>query len=138
MPTIPATINGVLVEFSPAVNKEVGQRVIDALKHVVTTNVADGHALDKIYISSANDQHVSPSRHVMANGKAVDISRVNGKKMFVYYPQDPAVKAIVDALQDKFESYTHKRENFGPHLKLKLGAPHTVAGHKDHIHFSVN
>ena len=37
-----------------------------------------------------------------------------------------------------FETFAKRRENFGPHLKLKLGQPHEVSGHKDHIHFSVN
>jgi len=34
MPTIPTNINGVLIEFSPKVNRNVDQRVIEALKHV--------------------------------------------------------------------------------------------------------
>jgi hypothetical protein len=54
------------------------------------------------------------------------------------YPGDPAVKAIVDAIQTVFESYSHRRENFGPHFKHKLGMPFPVGGHQDHIHLSVN
>lgn len=138
MPVIQGNINGVLVEFSPAVNNNVSQRIIDALKLVVKSNVASGYTLSKIYISSANDQHKMPSRHVQGAGKAIDISRINGMKMSVFYTSNPAVKAIVDALQAGFEKYPQKRENFGPLFKKKLGNPHAVFGHSDHIHFSVN
>ena len=138
MATIPSIINSVDIEFSSNVNKSVDQKIIDALNHVLSTNVASGHILTKIYISSANDQHTSPSRHVQGDGKAVDISRINGLKMSENYSSNPTVKAITDALQNKFESFTHRRENFGPLFKKKLGNPYTVSGHNDHIHFSVN
>lgn len=138
MPTIPGNINGVLIEFSPNVNKNVDQKIVDALKHVLSTNVVPGHVLTKVYISSANDQHTSPSRHVQGAGKAVDISRINGMKMSGFYPTNPSVKAITGALQNTFESYPHRRENFGPLFKKKLGNAHPVTGHGDHIHFSVN
>lgn len=108
------------------------------MKKVVKTDIAPGHALTKIYISSANDQHQLPSRHVQGNGKAIDISRINNMKMSLLYPFDPTVKAIVNAMQSKFETYIHKRENFGPSFKKKLGNNHPVPGHGDHIHFSVN
>ncbi len=58
--------------------------------------------------------------------------------MSVFYPSNISVKAITDALQNKFESYPYKRENFGPLFKKKLGNAHPVTGHSDHIHFSVN
>jgi len=138
MPMIPLNINGVIIEFSPNVNKSVDKKVIDALEYVLRTNVVSGHVLKKVYISSANDQHTFPSRHVQGAGKAVDISRINGMKMSVFYPSNTSVKAITDALQNKFESYPYKRENFGPLFKKKLGNAHPVTGHSDHIHFSVN
>lgn len=138
MPNIASNINGVSVEFSPNVNKSVSQRVIDALRAVVKPNIAPGHVLNKIYISSANDQHQLPSRHVQGGGNAVDISRINGMKIAVSYRSNPSVKAIVDAMQTQFENYSHRRENFGPLLKKKLGKNHPVAGHADHMHFSVN
>lgn len=138
MPNIPGNINGVLIEFSSNVNKNVDQKIIDALKKVIKTNISNGHVLTKIYISSANDQHKLPSRHVQGAGKAVDISRINGMKMAAFYPSNPTVKGITDALQTEFEKYPQKRENFGPLFKKKLGQPHTVTGHNDHIHFSVN
>lgn len=138
MPNIPSTINGVAVEFGSAVNKSVDQKVIDGLKKVVKPAIATGYSLVKIYISSANDQHQSPSRHVSGSGKAVDISRINGLKMSTHYPTNATVKAVVDAIQDEYENYTHRRENFGPHFKKKLGKNHTVSGHGDHIHLSVN
>lgn len=138
MPTIPSAINGVTVDFSSAVNKSVDQKIIDALKQVVKPAIATGYTLSKIYISSANDQHKSPSRHVLGNGKAVDISRINGNKLSLTYPSNATVKAVVDAMQTEFENYKHRRENFGPFVKKKLGNKLTVSGHGDHIHFSVN
>lgn len=138
MPDILSSINGVIVEFSPAANKSVDQRIIDALRMVARPDIAQGHVLTKIYISSANDQHKLPSRHVQGAGKAVDISRINGMKMALSYPSNPAVKAIVDAMQMEFEKYPHKRENFGPSFKKKLGNNALISGHGDHIHFSVN
>lgn len=80
----------------------------------------------------------SPSRHVQGEGKAVDISRINGNKMSIFYPGNATVKAVVDAMQTEFENYTHRRENFGPFMKKKLDNNHQVSGHGDHIHLSVN
>jgi len=136
MASIPSTINGVSVEFSSTVNNDVEQVMIDGLTHCIKTNVATGHPLTKIYISSAYDSHKLPSRHMQK--KAVDISRINGTKMVLGYPQGGAVTAIVDAIQTAFEGYKSRRENFGPHFNKKLGKAHTVSGHKDHIHLSVN
>lgn len=138
MPTIPSAINGVTVEFSSAVNKTVEQRIIDGLKKIVKPSIATGYTLSKIYISSANDQHQAPSRHVAGNGKAVDVSRINGNKLSLSYPSNATVKAIVNAMQTEYENYTHRRENFGPFMKKKLGNNHTISGHGDHMHFSVN
>lgn len=138
MPTISSKINDVVIEFSPKVNKDVDQKIIDTLKKVIKKNLVKGHSLNKIYISSANDQHKIPSRHVQGKGKAVDISRINGMKLSIYYPSSAAVKAISDAIQKEFENYSHKRENFGPLLKKKLGKDKAMSGHGDHIHLSVN
>ena len=136
MAAIPGTINGVKVEFGPGVGNDVHQRVIDGLTHCVSPAIATGHTLKVIFISSAFDSHVMPSRH--AQHKAVDISRINRTKIVLGYPAGGPVKAIVDAIQTAFEGYAHRRENFGPHLKKKLGVNHVVAGHDDHIHLSVN
>jgi len=136
MTDIPSSINGVQVEFAPSVNKSVDQHLIDGLKHCIKSDIADGHSLIKIYISSANDSHQMPSRH--AQSKAVDISRINGTKIVLGYPQGGAIKAIVDAIQDAFEGYGPRRENCGPHGKEKSGQSWSVGGHADHIHLSVN
>lgn len=79
-----------------------------------------------------------PSRHVQGDGKAVDISRINGNKLSLSYSSNATVKAIVKAMQMEYENYSHCRENFGPYLKKKLGNDHVIAGHGDHIYFSVN
>ena len=136
MPKIPDKINEVKVEFKATVGKDVTDDMLDGLKHVVKKDVAKKHELKKVWISSAKDSHKPPSRHV--TGQAVDISRINGKKIGVYYPKDAAVKAIVQAMQDEFETFAQRRENFGPHLKKKNGKPYNVSGHDDHMHFSVN
>jgi len=138
MPAIQGNINGVLIEFSPNVNKDVDQKIIDALKQVITPNIVTNYTLRKISISSANDQHKLPSRHLQGAGKAVDISRINSMKMAIFYSSNPAGKAITDAIQTEFENDQHKRENFGPLFKKKLGKSYSISGHKDHIHFSVN
>ncbi|MBB5321630.1 hypothetical protein [Marinobacter oulmenensis] len=138
MPAIPGKVNGVVVEFSSNVNRSVDEKIINALKHILHTDISSGHKLNRVFISSANDQHKFPSRHVQGNGKAVDISRINGMKMSVFYPSNPSVKAITDAIQSKFETFPKKRENFGPFFQKKLGQPYSVGGHKDHIHISVN
>jgi hypothetical protein len=124
------------VQFAGGVGNDVNQRMLDGLKHCIRAWIAPGHILTTIYISSAFDSHTFPSRHMQH--KAVDVSRVNGTKIAIGYPQAGSVKAIVDAIQDAFECYMHKRENFGPHLKKKAGQPWSVAGHNDHIHLSVN
>ncbi|HKY04796.1 MAG TPA: hypothetical protein VJQ56_07900 [Blastocatellia bacterium] len=136
MPNIPSQINGVTVNFAPAVKKNVQQLVIDALKHCISPNVASGHQLNAIFVSSARRQNPNPSRH--NTGRAVDISRVNGVKLIVGFNSNAHVTAIVKAIQQKFESFPDRRENFGPHFKKKLGQPFSVPGHKDHIHLSVN
>lgn len=136
MPNIPSTINGVTVEFKSTVGKDVTQRLINGMKHCIKTGIAGECTLNKIYVYSAKDSHSGASRHVV--GKAVDTSRINGLQMSTSYSIDATVKAIVDAIQDTFETFSGRRENFGPHLKKKLGSPWTVSGHGDHIHLSVN
>jgi hypothetical protein len=136
MAQIPATINGVAVDFDTSVGNDVDQRVVDGLTHCVKPGIATGFTLQRIFISSAFDSHTAPSRHVQH--KAVDISRINGTKIVIGYPGDAAIKAIVDAIQTAFDTYSKRRENFGPHFKHKHGKPFTVGGHKDHIHLSVN
>lgn len=136
MAQLPSTINGVQIQYSPSVNKVVEQRLVDGLEACIRQDVASGHPLAKIYISSANDSHALPSRHAQA--KAVDISRINGKKIAVHYGTSAEVTAIVEAIQNAFEGYVHRRENFGPFIKHKLGATYSVPGHDDHIHLSVD
>lgn len=139
MPNISNSINSVTVEFASTVGKDVTQALINGLNHVIKSAIATGHTLNKIYVSSAKDSHTGASRHVV--GKAVDISRINGNYISTSYASNATVKAIVDAIQDKFESFDGRRENFGPHFIKKLGGPWpsvTTASHSDHIHLSVN
>lgn len=136
MPILPSTINSVTVEFASTVGKDVAQSLVDGLRHCIKMDVASGHALNRIFIASAKDSHTPPSRHV--SGRAVDISRINGLKMATHYGSNVAVTMITNAIQTTFETYSGRRENFGPHFKKKLGSAWSVAGHADHIHLSVN
>jgi hypothetical protein len=110
--------------------------VIDGLVHCIRPEIASGYALQRIYVYSVFDSHKMPSRHMQR--KAVDISRINGVRVFAGYLDRGPVKAIVDAIQTSFESYVHRRENFGPLFKKKSGRDWVVAGHQDHIHLSVD
>jgi hypothetical protein len=137
MPAIPATINGVSVEFATTVGNDVDQHVIDGLSACIRKDIAPGHVLSSIYISSAFDSHQQPSRH--AQQKAVDISRFNG--LFVlgnFSNENSAVHSFVVAVQEAFENYPFRRENFGPYFKKKLGQAWSVGAHQDHIHLSVD
>jgi len=136
MPNIPSSINGVQVDFASSVNREVDQRLIDGLRHCIKPDVSPGYKLRTIYISSANDSHTMPSRH--AQSKAVDISRINGMRMSIAYGGTAEVTSITQGIQSMFETFNDRRENFGPSIKHKLGSSHTVGGHGDHIHLSVN
>lgn len=137
MASIPGSINGVMVDLAPsAIGIGVDQRLVDGLSHCIRSNVDIGYPLQAIYISSAMDSHQSPSRHVP--GKAVDISRINGKYIADGWNANAEVTAIVKAIQDAFESFPLRRENFGPHLQNKSGQPFSVGGHRDHIHLSVD
>ncbi|MEM9291791.1 MAG: hypothetical protein AAGD01_08930 [Acidobacteriota bacterium] len=136
MPQIPAEIGGVVMEFNDGVNRQVTQELFDALNATIRRDAVEGHEIQRLFVSSAADRHQCPSRHV--TGNAVDISRINGKKMSVHYSSDAEVKAIVDGLQTAFEAAPNRRENFGPSIRLKLGQPFTIGGHNDHFHWSVN
>ena len=133
---IPAAINGINIEFKHTVNKNVDGSLIAGLIHCLKPDVAPGFTLHIAFVSSAHDGHNLPSRHAMA--KAVDISRINGKRIGEFYEKDDEVTAIVKALQESFESFPERRENFGPHFCKKLGQPNPIPGHDDHVHFSVS
>jgi hypothetical protein len=96
------------------------------------------YLLKSIHISCATDTigHKYPSRH--AQKKAVDISRINGKRMCDHVYTDVEVATITTWLQTKLGSCKGARENYGPHIKEKSGVAREISGHKDHIHFSVD
>ena len=138
MAVIPNQINNVQVQFGLNVHNSVDSNLLAFLLQTIRPNIVDGPTLSSIYISSLKDQHNLPSRHMQGAGKAVDISRINGMKMSMHYPGDPAVKQITDALQLAFENWEGRRENFGPLFTRKHGQSYPVSGHADHIHFSVD
>ena len=65
---------------------------------------------------------------------AIDISRINGKKLVLQAKDWAPVKE----LQEAFDEAPHRAENFGPYLKHKHGKVYRVSGHKNHIHFSID
>lgn len=136
MATIPTVLNGVAVEFDSKAENDVDPRLVEMLEWLVSPGVPYKHVLSKLYIYSIKDRHKWPSRHVQQ--KAVDISRINGRRIAEAYGRDPAITDIVQRLQEEFEKLPGRRENFGPHLKLKHGKPYAVDGHHDHIHLSVD
>lgn len=130
-------VNTVTVEYASGADKEVDESLINVLKACIKKDIAEGSTLTKFYVTATtNGTHAKNSRHY--SGKAIDFSRINGKKMSVSYPSDTAVKAIVDAIQDAADDASGIRENFGPHFKHKHGKKWSVSGHKDHIHISVD
>lgn len=137
MPTISSTINTVTVNFNSGVVNDVTEKMTKGLESCIKKDISKDHSLISINISSVKDSHEGKvSNH--NDGRAVDINQINGTRIAIGYPQDGEVTAIVKAIQDAFESYSDKRENFGPHLKKKEGKNWTVDGHADHIHLSVN
>lgn len=135
--SVPSRINGVTIEFGPNVFNCVVQDLVDGLNAVIKPSIGSGYTLSKIYVSSLQDQHVAPSRH--ASGQAADLSRINGVHIVVGYPSQPDVTAIVQGIQNAFESFPLRHENYGPYFEKRDGGP-PPAGlkpHNDHIHLSV-
>jgi len=128
-------MNGVSLEFAEGVDREISDELLTAMTAAISSEI-NGCEVKTIWISSANDKHTCPSRHV--SGNAVDMSRINGKKMSIHYPNDSVIKKIVDGLQDNYEMSPKRRENYGPHFKMKEGKDKEIPGHNDHIHWSVN
>lgn len=138
MATVPNEINGVGVKIANDAVNSITDTMLAGLLATIKPDIAPGAVLTEVYFSDLKRGPQSwPSRH--ATGNAVDLSRVNGKKMSVHYPADQSVKAITDALQNAFETFADRRENFGPLFNKKLGQPHNPGSdHSHHIHWSVN
>ncbi len=136
LPNIPSKISGVSMTFAAGVDRNIAQNLLDAMQHTISSTAVPGEKIDALWVSSAKDSHKCPSRHV--SGLAVDISRVNGKRISTHYGSDESVKAIVDGLQSLFESAPNRRENYGPTIQKKLGKDNIVGGHSDHFHWSVD
>jgi hypothetical protein len=137
MATISTTINTVEVKFNSGVVNDVTEKMTKGLEACIKKDVAKDRTLISINISSAKDSHDGKvSNH--NDGRAVDINQINETRIAVGYPQGGETTDIVKAIQDAFEEYADKRENFGPHIKKKEGKNWTVDDHDDHIHLSVN
>ncbi len=105
--------------------------LVDAIEFALN-EVSKLHDINHIHVSSTtNGEHHPQSSHY--RNKAVDISRINNEKIYNIRNSE-----IVKDFQEAFERFYDIRENFGTHLKNKLGEPYEVGGHQDHIHISVN
>ncbi len=122
-------------------NQHVSPVLIDALKFALenaNNNLSSSNKITSIYVSATtNGKHSATSNH--PSGLAIDISRINGKKMAL-----TGVTNQIKELQKAFDSFQYIRENFGPFFKHKYdlntgrwNLNHSVGGHKDHIHISV-
>ena len=140
MTAIPASINGVTVEFGEGVVNNTDPDLVEALQAIIRPDIVASCPLVKIYIKAISDHHTKKSEAKSRHNqhKAVDISRINGVKIGSGYPHDRPLSEIVDAIQDAFEKWPGARENYGPLFKHKHGKSHHVSGHKDHIHLSVD
>lgn len=137
MATVATKINTVDVTFNSGVVNDITDKMLKGLEACIKEKVAADETLLSINFSSIKDSHEGKvSNHNY--GRAVDINKVNNIKISVGYPQNGTVTKIVKAIQDAFEEFDGKRENFGPHIKKKEGNNWTVGGHADHVHLSVN
>ncbi|PCI11700.1 MAG: hypothetical protein COB73_01595 [Flavobacteriaceae bacterium] len=132
---------GVTISDNISANQLVSTDLIDGLKFALEQANSNLPVVDKItdiYImATTNGNHSATSNHT--NGTAIDISRINGKKMFT-----TGVTNQIIELQNAFDSYTYIRENFGPSFKHKFDLNtntwnynYPIGGHSDHIHISV-
>jgi len=138
------TINltfGTTISDGISANKEVSIDLINGLKYAIqnaNNNLSSNNKITSIYISATtNGKHSSTSNHT--NGTAIDISRINGKKMAI-----TGLTNQIKELQKAFDNFQYIRENFGPYFKHKyyIGSGvwnynHSIGGHKDHIHIAV-
>ncbi len=137
MATVATKINEVDVTFNSGVVNDVTDKMVKGLEACIKRDVAEGETLLSINFSSIKDSHDGKvSNHNY--GRAVDINQINGIRIAVGYPQNGTVTNIVKAIQDAFEGFADKRENFGPYFIKKEGKNWTVGDHSDHIHLSVN
>ncbi|MEB2787397.1 hypothetical protein, partial [Algoriphagus persicinus] len=149
IPSVLSLDNGdeIIVDFgvtdsdNKSANQEVAELLIEGLQAAIKNANANLSALEKItriYVAATtNGAHGSTSNHY--NGRAIDISRINGSKM-----ASTGVTNQITQLQLAMDNFPNVRENFGPYFKHKYSSEsnswnynHPVGGYGDHIHFSV-
>lgn len=122
-------------------NQEVSIDLINGIKFAIENaniNLSTSDKITSIYImATTNGMHSPTSNH--SNGTAVDISRINGKKMSL-----SGITNKITELQKGFDSFIWIRENFGPAFKHKFynntntwNLNYNIGGHTDHIHVSI-
>jgi len=116
--------------------------LIDGLKFALeqaNINLSTLEQITSIHISSTTNGHTNSVSPNHPNGVALDISRINGKKMIL-----SGLTNQIKELQKAFDNFQYIRENFGPYFKHKYSIEYgtwnynyPVGGHKDHIHISI-
>ena len=146
-PLILSNGNEISIEFGKtrsdglSANQEVATELVNGIKFALeeaNNNLSSTEQINSIYImATTNGKHGSTSNH--PKGTAVDISRINGKKMILTGLNNQIIE-----LQKAFDNFDYIRENFGPYFKHKYEKAsntwnyyHPVGGHKDHIHVSI-
>ncbi len=137
MASLSSNINNVTIKFKDGVNNDVDERLITALKQIIRNNFPWKYVITSLTVSSLNDSHEGSPNSRHNQKKAIDISRINNKCVWLYN-SDPEIRNLVEYIQSEFENVAGRRENFGPFRKWKSGAPYNVGGHEDHIHLSVD
>jgi hypothetical protein len=151
------SINSVILTFSSVSDSDVHPVLLNFLKDLIQTKMTDitdetkSYNLISMHISSTSEPYKAhkpggPHR----SGKAVDISKINGKSITNFYDSDAEVSGIADALQYKAIDDDRVWENFGPLICLKTYSskplqvlPNSdkrkalISLHKTHLHFSV-
>lgn len=143
MATCPDSLNGVSFTFGANVDRALHDDLMAAMQAIIRSDLAPAGETLTLHISSISEAggHGRNSRHYAPPRKAIDISRVNGKRLSVFYPSDAFVTQVTQELQRRFDAFARRRENFGPFAMQKFGQPYGDEGlkemHRSHMHFSI-
>jgi hypothetical protein len=122
-------------------NQQVATILIDGIKFALEEangKLGANNKITSIHVfCTTNGKHSPTSNH--SKGTAVDISRINNKKMAI-----SGTTGQIEELQKAMNKFKFVRENFGPYFKHKYSKENNnwnynypVGGHTDLIHFSV-
>lgn len=128
----------------PTADRRVTRQMRDTVQEVLDDPRVKEAGVTSVNIScTTNGAHAEGSAHY--DGRAVDISRINGDRLD--HPTDPATRERAKVIQEVVEEKQREGkvvENFGPDRNNKVGKDGAleaqkqtiIATHKDHIHIS--